>query len=178
MTPLGRVVWGLVLVAADIRIDSVDVIPDPLGWLLVLGGLVPLSRLDPWFTGATVAAGCALAMSVPDLMTALQGWLGLAYAALQLALVICTCGALLRRLQDPADRRSAGIIRTFSLALAGVLVAVGLTVGVDEVEVSGSAGLPIVVLTLTALAVFVWFLVLLAQVRHDPGFQPSAPVTA
>jgi hypothetical protein len=39
MSPVGRIALGLTLVLADLRIGGLDVVPDVLGWVLVVAGL-------------------------------------------------------------------------------------------------------------------------------------------
>lgn len=55
---------GLVLVLLDIRFEQWDAIPDVLGWVLVIGGLVRLRDLveTGWLLGLAAVAG---AISVP-----------------------------------------------------------------------------------------------------------------
>jgi hypothetical protein len=52
-----RIFWGLLLVVLDIRIDSVDLIlPDFVGYILIVSGLTPLVQYDKWFRRARVVA--------------------------------------------------------------------------------------------------------------------------
>ena len=66
MTPLGPVSLGLVLVLVDVRGEGVDLVPDLLGWVLVLAGVHRLARLDPRFAAARSAALVSAFLSLPD----------------------------------------------------------------------------------------------------------------
>lgn len=59
--PLGLIAGGLAMVAIDFRTEALDLVLDPVGWLLVAAGGAVL-RLR-W---ATAAAACASVLSVSD----------------------------------------------------------------------------------------------------------------
>jgi len=61
--PLAVVAVGLVLVAVDFRTRSLDLLPDPLGWLLVALGAWRLALVKP-----AAAAGIAAIASLSDLL--------------------------------------------------------------------------------------------------------------
>lgn len=73
MSPLQRIAMGLVIVVGnayfppDPRPDwkVYDALADPLGWLLVLAGLVPLARTGLQLGAARVAAVLATLVSIP-----------------------------------------------------------------------------------------------------------------
>ncbi|GHJ57702.1 hypothetical protein NOK12_02210 [Nocardioides sp. OK12] len=69
MTPLRTVVVGLLLVVGDLRIGdgevAPDLLPDPVGWVLVAVALGRLAHLHPGFRVGAVAAWVGAALSVP-----------------------------------------------------------------------------------------------------------------
>ena len=68
MTPLGMVVAGLVLVVVDFRYNGFDLVPDLVGWAVVLGGLVKLLARSRWFAAAAIAAAGGIAIGLPLLV--------------------------------------------------------------------------------------------------------------
>jgi hypothetical protein len=157
--PLSLMAWGLLLVVVDIRV-GVDVVPDPLGWLLALGAAASLSRLHGGFTVATVACGLGLLASVPDWLGGRGDVLTMATAVAETVLVFATCTAIVDLV--PGRRAGANAIRWWDL---------GLTVGLlPVIALAGwEPGLTAVALLvgLGALVVFVCFLVLLFRAAGD-----------
>jgi hypothetical protein len=50
VTPLQKVAMGLVIVLVDAFFGGYDAVPDPVGWAMVLAGVLPLrARLDGGF---------------------------------------------------------------------------------------------------------------------------------
>lgn len=72
--PLRTVAWGLLLAFFDVRIGSFDVLPDALGWLLVVLGVGRLPVLDAGERTARLArvarvgAGVAAVLALPELV--------------------------------------------------------------------------------------------------------------
>ena len=52
--------WGLVLVLVDLRLNGFDVLPDVVGWGMVLTGLWAMASLVAEFARARTAALAAL----------------------------------------------------------------------------------------------------------------------
>lgn len=69
--PLRQIAVGLLLVAAAVRVAGVDVLPDPLGWLLVLGAAQRLGGDADTRGRVVAAAGVALLVSLPLVVPAL-----------------------------------------------------------------------------------------------------------
>ena len=68
MTALGAVALGLLLVLADFRlVAGVDVLPDVVGWVLVVLGTRALARSDPRFTWVVRLAVLAAVLSLASL---------------------------------------------------------------------------------------------------------------
>lgn len=73
MTPLQKIAMGLIIVVGSAPFPAhphpswrhYDLLPDPLGWLLVIAGLLALRRLHESFDTAAWLAILALLVSVP-----------------------------------------------------------------------------------------------------------------
>jgi len=60
VTPLQKVAMGLVVVVVSARFAGYDALPDPVGWALVVAGLLPLRTglpLGGWAVALAVTAG-------------------------------------------------------------------------------------------------------------------------
>ena len=64
MTPLQKVAMGLVIVLVDAFFAGYDAVPDPVGWAMVLAGLLPLRPRLEGGSGLTMVAGLCLLVSV------------------------------------------------------------------------------------------------------------------
>ena len=166
MPPLGRVVIGFLLVMLDVRIEALDLLPDAVGWVVVLAGLVPLSARSRGFGAAAVAAGVGLLLALVALVSLPGPVLGTLEAIAETVVVFGTCTGIRALVADPRARRTADRIRWADLAITGVGTALGLTVG--ETTVEGAAVGPLLVLVLAGLGVVVWFLVFLWSNRRRP----------
>lgn len=76
MTPLQQIAAGLVVIVLTAPLDGVDLLFDPLGWLLVLAGVVrlrttaprPIPRAGLLALAAVVAALASVVLSIPELV--------------------------------------------------------------------------------------------------------------
>jgi hypothetical protein len=98
VTPLQKVAMGLVIVLVDAFFGGYDAVPDPVGWGLVLAGLLPLRpRLDGG-SGLVMVAGLCLVVSVatypPQVSSLLDESGGWALSLPQLAFSFMLCTAL------------------------------------------------------------------------------------
>lgn len=59
-----RIVWGLLLVLVDVRVEGWDLLPDSLGYLLAASGLWTLSQKDRFFRAGGAAAWLLLIGSI------------------------------------------------------------------------------------------------------------------
>jgi hypothetical protein len=184
VTPVGTTALGLALVLLDLRLQGLDVLADPLGWLVVVVGLSRLAAQDRRFAWARWSAVPAGLLSVADLVhpsvTAegstrhvapggLQGLLAEASSLLSLAVAVLLSLAV----RDAARRHDdAHLARRFSgflvwhCVVGGVTFVAGLAgmlVDGREVQVNGAVAGPLVLLVIAVLAVEVWFLVSLAR---------------
>lgn len=89
---------GLVIVLVDAFFAGYDAVPDPVGWVMVLAGLLPLrGRLDGG-SGLSMVAGLCLLVSVatypPQVSSLLDQSGGWALSLPQLAFSFMLCSAL------------------------------------------------------------------------------------
>jgi hypothetical protein len=124
--PLQSVAMGLVIVALGAKVDGYDLLPDPLGWVLVVRGVTQLPRPLPWRDTLVLLAGLALVVSVPLWFPAVVDTLAdtddsLVWAANlpQVGFTATICAALARPATDAGDTRAASWLKTAStLAIA------------------------------------------------------------
>ena len=165
MRPLA---WGLLLVVLDLRIEGLDLVPDPVGWLVALVALGPLASRHSGFAAAVAGCGLGLLVSLPDWVQPESTWLGLVATAAETLVVVGTCTALMVLL--PRRRAGAATIRAWNLGLTVVAVALGAVAAAGE-------GVPVALVLLVVVAALValaCFLVLLFQVAGDARkFGPS-----
>lgn len=167
MTPLERVFWGLVVVVVDLRIDSFDLLADPIGWALQLAGFVPLASRSRWLSFAAFASGLGLVLSVLDLLAPGE-LLPLLMGGLQTLVTFCACTAIMQ-LVGPPHARTADIIRWLDLGLLVLLVGLVLLVRSG----AGVDGGVVLLLIIPVFAVMIWFLVLVNRVKHHPALLPG-----
>lgn len=109
MRSLQTVAMGLVLVFLDVNGASWDLIPDPVGWILVLVGLSPLKELLPNYRGVTLTAGVCLAESVltypPGSVDHLAPFLGWLFSLPTIAFAFVLCDALMDVATDGLEQR-------------------------------------------------------------------------
>jgi hypothetical protein len=126
VTPLQKVAMGLVIVLVDAFFGGYDAVPDPIGWALVITGLLPLRPRIESGSGLLMLAGLCLLVSlatyppaVADLLDPSGGW---ALSLPQLALSYLLCTAL-----APISGELAGrflVLRWVFVALAAAPVLV------------------------------------------------------
>jgi len=154
--PLQAIGMGLVVVALAARAVGVDLLPDPLGWGLVLYGVNRLAVLPRRSTVAAVVAA-ALLVSVVLWLPGVDGWLAdrddsLLWAASlpQVAAVAVLTGSLGAAAADAGDRGAARWLswaRTLTV-VAGALPVLVLATGTASVGVMLLVGLVALVLAL------------------------------
>jgi len=177
---LGQIFWGLVLVAADIRVRTFDILPDFVGYILVavgLGGLLSasrhfgLARLLSWIL-VPVSAGAVLFHGNFGMI------LRLAQVPLDGAMIWFLCGGLIEMAQSRqrADLVSrAALCRVAYVALLGVIAAIGLTARILPSVASALSALTL----LAVLCVVVVLLHLLYEVKRMTTTEaPVSPAQA
>lgn len=177
MTPLQQIALGLVIVVLTAQVGDVDLLADPLGWLLVLTGVARLRRATPRplpRPGLVLVAGLAAALAsvvlaVPALvqdLSAGQLWPLVVWQPL-------FCAALSSSLGGLADG-SPWAHRLRWLAYAFCVVAALPLVVLAEAEVAFGA-----VAFAGAIAMLVLIVVLFILHRapwvHRPAPELSAP---
>lgn len=156
MKPLQSIAMGLVIIAISARASGYDLLPDPIGWLLVLHGLGQLPPDLPHRPALRTLGLVALVMSIvlwfPTLADGIENTdESLLWAANlpQLAFVAVLCRALARIADDAAARwlRTAAAL-TVVAALLPVVVLGARETALLGVMVVGSAAVLVLVIVL------------------------------
>ncbi len=163
------VVVGLVVVLLDLRLGgggaAFDLLPDPVGWIVVAVALGRLAHLHRGFRLGAVTAGVGALVSAPlwpgpELLGETAVWLGVLEGVVDLVVVVGTLSGVVAVL--PRRAGSARTLRTTYVVVAGVyaLLALGGLV---------STGLVVLALmgTLVSLVVTVIVLVFLGSVSSE-----------
>jgi hypothetical protein len=172
--PLQSIAMGLVIIAISARAGGYDLLPDPVGWLLVLQGLGQLPDTLPHRPALRTLGFLALVMSVvlwfPGLADGLESTdESLLWAANlpQLAFVALLC----RALADLADPPAARWLRTAAaLTVVAALLPV-VVLGADESALLG-------VMVVGSAAVLVLVVVLLFRYAGRPWAAPQLDQTS
>jgi hypothetical protein len=64
---LGKVFWGYFLILLDFRVNGLDILPDFVGYFLIIAGLAGLSAESVWFGKAKPFAWISLLLSLSDI---------------------------------------------------------------------------------------------------------------
>jgi len=166
LRPLGTMAQGLLLVIIDIRIQHVDLVPDPIGWVMALVACQRLVAQHVAFKAVTAACVVGLVCSLPDWVGVTGALLTVPVAVAETVVVFATCSAVMALL--PARRSTANALRWWDL---GLLVAGLLVVAVARRE--PDVDLAVVVLAVTQLVVFIWFVVLLFRASREHPNPPA-----
>ncbi len=171
-----RLVLGLVVVVADLRVEGFDLLVDTVGWVVVLGALAHLARVVPEVRTARAVAVLAAVLSVADLLhptrtavedltgdgalttstttvvepVGLQGALTAGYAALCVAFLVLLCLALAVAAAREGRAQTATRLRTVAwttAALQGGAVVLGAVSQLTGTDAPG-AGPELVALAL------------------------------
>jgi hypothetical protein len=119
-----RVAAGLVLVLLDVSVDGWDVLADPVGWALVLAGILPVTEL----LGGRVALTAVLAFVTslvvysPAVVRAVDPAVGWALSLPHLAFLVVLCLALAGRLAAYERRFRVSAVVLAVVGIAPVLV--------------------------------------------------------
>jgi hypothetical protein len=166
MTPLARFVLGFLVVLLDLRFNGFDVLPDVVGWILVLLGLGPLLRRSGWFQLAAGAAVLELVVSVAELTQPATELPALVDSVATTVLLFAVTSGVIAGVGSREVRAAGDPVRWTNLVLGVVsIVLVALVEGGGTLE--GSTAF-VVILVLAALAAAVWFLVFCWQQRQRP----------
>lgn len=155
--------WGLLVVVLDLNIEQLDLIPDPIGWAMVLLAALDLRRLHPAFGAGAAAAALGLVGSVPEWFGA-DGWpISVSTGLAQLVVLFSTCSALM--VLVPEKSEMADRLRWFAAGFGVFLGPVLLLVPdpISSAPLVAPVTFMVVIATLGLLMVFVLFVVLLFQ---------------
>lgn len=161
MTGLHKIAMGLVIVVVDAYFGELDAVPDVLGWILVLFGLVDLrgrlTSVGSLVALATAAAAVSVVLLWPDLLVSASEstlW-ALSLPQIAFSILLCASAAELCAPQDPGRARQFAWLRWAFIVLA-FAPAVLYGAGVDLLEV------PIAVATVAANVALIYLLFRLA----------------
>jgi hypothetical protein len=158
-------VVGYVLVLVDLRFNGFDVIPDLIGWALVLWGLLPLLRRSGWFQVAIAAAVVEVFVAAIELTQPAGSLTGLTDIVAGTALVFAVVTGVIATVGRPDVRAAGDPVRWTNLIMGVVaFVLVALVDAGQTVNLRGA--LPLVVFV--GLGAVVWFLVFCWQQREQP----------
>lgn len=174
MTPLGGALLGMVMVAFDFRVNTLDLVADPIGWVLIAVFVGRLAERSPWLRAASAIAWVGAVASLPAVLVDTQQVLALTLVdiVLETAVLFCLCTGMMALLEPGHPAKGPlNAIRWVDLATTVVVVM--------ALPVSGGVAAAVgLVAVLVAVAVAIGFAVLLFQLRHHPAFtvaRPAAP---
>jgi hypothetical protein len=152
-TAFMSIFWGLVMTLADVRINHLDLVPDSIGYLIVLSGLW---RLAPLHGSFGIASGCALTMvvlSLPDLIAAEHPLLTILTIVVDLSMFWAMCGgiAALASASGRGGLAEAALTRRNLLALVSAINLVVIVLARDEPVQVKEFLIPLVVFTFAVL---------------------------
>ncbi len=157
MTPLQKVAIGLVIVFLSARFAGYDALPDPVGWGLVVAGLLPLRARIPLGGSALTLAVIAGLVSLPLVLPAVaarltpSGQWGASLPQTVFCVVLCTSLATLAERAGDTEARRFGLLRwVFVVVAVGPVLVYGG--GVDALTT------PVAVLAVLANVVLVYLL--------------------
>ena len=162
---------GLLIVFLQAGFHGVDALADPLGWVLVLAGVVPLRDRLPHGDVALWLASLALVVSVPLFVPAVRSQLSASgqwgASVPQTAFCLVLAGALATVCERAGDRRARWfrVLRTgFAVLLAGPVLLYG-----GHVD---SLAVPLAVVSVAADVALVWFTFAVSRRLLDPTPAP------
>lgn len=155
MTPLQKVAMGLVIVFLSARFAGYDALPDPVGWGLVVAGLLPLRSRLPQGGSLVTLAALAGVMSLPLVLPAVSdrlsasGQWGVSVPQTTFCLLLCVSLATLAERAGEREARRLVALRTgYVVVLVGPVLVYGG--GVDALAV------PVAVLSVLANVALVY----------------------
>ncbi|HSJ19347.1 MAG TPA: hypothetical protein VK964_02125 [Nocardioidaceae bacterium] len=170
MTPLQKIAMGLVITLVDAIIAGYDAVPDVLGWVLVVMGLIELrdrmtvSTLLPL---AVIAGIVSLASIRPSLLEDLPESTGWLLSLAQIAFSFVLCAEVAPLVSEPLARRFRVLRWVFLVVGAGPVLLYGG--GVDILLV------PLAVLSVATGVYLVYLLFRASTGVHGPRVRPQRP---
>jgi len=151
-----------VIVVLDLRFEGVDVVLDPLGWLVALFALAGLAKEHPAFGIASLACLVGGAVSVPDWFGPGGNFVTLVTGLAETVVVFATCTGVMA--VCPQERRTADRLRWWVLGLGLALLALA--------PAARDLAALVIAVGLAGVVVFVLFLVMLFRAARYP--RPAA----
>lgn len=168
MKALQFVALGWALIAVDLYTKNVDVVPDPVGWALVLYGTYRLAGRGPWLRGALYATLVATVISLASWFpeTAWRDAAELGSSLAEPVVIVVMLTGLILAAEAGDDTKSASRMKimrkTIVICLLGT-VALGIAVG----------GAVLMVLVLLNLLVLLWFIATMYDAAKRTWAQPA-----
>ena len=156
MTPLTRFVVGMVVVLIDLRINGLDLVPDVVGWVLVLAGLLPLAGRSGWFQVAVAAAAVELLASLFELTTTGNDLTGLIDTLASPVLVFSVTTGIIGAARSEEVRAAGDPVRWTNLVVGLLTILLVIAFRGRTTLEDGVAF--VIVFVLLALAAVIWFL--------------------
>lgn len=165
MRPLKLVAWGLLVVFVDVHLGGPDLVPDFIGWLLVIVGLSKLRPLDRAFGTAVIAAAAEVAISLLTWFDEDSNLVAYALDVIASGLVLFFLSTAIRQRAaaggDPKTADYLNIIRWGDVLLSACALTT-IAFADDATRQSGLNSAPVVTLiALAALPLMIWLLYLL-----------------
>ncbi|WP_217587522.1 hypothetical protein [Lentibacillus saliphilus] len=170
-TAFGRIFWGFLLVLIDIDV-FIDLLPNPVGYLLIFSGIAILLDKYPIGKKAYTTAILLTIVSIPTIFIhATEKWWVYAFGlgALKLLLVFFLFQLMLEiaRVQDDAQlfRKTSSTMKFYMISFILVYIATPFTI--NSVNQFNSTSLAFAtILAVAILIVEIIFLLLLLKFRH------------
>lgn len=178
MTPLGIMAWGIGIVIFDLRIDGFDYIVDVVGWALCAVAAARLGSASRWFHVAMWTAILGGIASLSEIFDVEQSpWFVVSESLTLLVLAWSVCTGIMEVLSRTPERsfelhprriEQANRIR-WTVAVTSVIL--GLLAPLMTAIDAGSGALILLPVVVVGLIAYVWFLVFVARMRHNPALQ-------
>lgn len=168
LRPLATVATGLLLTVLDLTYDGVDVIPDPIGWMVAAVAVGSLRPLHPAFGTAALAGWLGVVLSVPEWFRLQSVLLAVGLTVALIALVVAVCTGILAT--SPRYRSAAATIRWLSPTTAASAMLLGFAAGGGADAAPGDVGALggiALVFAVCSGVVILWFLVLLYRAARE-----------
>ena len=176
MRPLTLVVIGLLLVIGDFTIDGFDLLPDPVGWLVVVLGLAPLRDrhrgflVGYWSAIALVPLSLLLFSSADLLDGSAQRAVAVLDALTSLAVEAGVLVAVAALTRNEGTRRIARVALVLDVMLTVVETLLALLGPQESTDATGGAAVVVVLAVVGVLALVIAALIWLYRVGQEAEF--------
>jgi hypothetical protein len=175
MGPVPVMLVGMEIVAIDIRIsglDRVDMLPDPIGWIVLASALGRLAHRDRWFGVAATVSLAGVLVGIPETVTDQPGeFVEAASIVAQTAVFFIVCAGMMGALLDRPD-----VVRRFDTIRWSDLATCVVLLGAEFLGlIGGLVVAPIAALVTVGIAI--WFVIEVYAVRNHPGLSGARVAT-